>query len=67
MNHFKQKIEYMSIDLSPQWSLNAEKKQKELIARLNELGADGWILISGIEYLQYATFMRIVSRTEGTV
>ena len=59
MNHFKQKIEYMSIDLSPQWSLNAEKKQKELIARLNELGADGWILISGIEYLQYATFMRI--------
>ena len=35
------------------------KKQKELIARLNELGADGWILISGIEYLQYATFMRI--------
>ena len=60
----KQKIEYMSVDLSPQWSLNAQKKQNELIDRLNELGAEGWILISGTEYLQYATFMRIVSRTE---
>lgn len=67
MESIEQKIEYMSIDLSPQWSLNAKKKQNELINRLNELGADGWILISGIEYLQYATFMRIVPRTEGTV
>ena len=67
MENIDQKIEYMSIDLSPQWSLNAKKKQAELIDRLNELGADGWILISGIEYLQYATFMRIVSRTESKI
>ena len=54
------KIEYMTIDLSPQWSLNMQKKHEELIIRLNELGTDGWILISGLENLQFATFMRII-------
>ena len=56
----KQKIEYMTIDLSPSWSLDLEKKHLETIEKLNKLGSDGWILISGVENLKYATFMRII-------
>lgn len=50
----------MTLDLSSAWSLDQKKKHQEMVERLNELGKDGWILISGIEYLEYAVFMRIV-------
>ena len=56
----KQKIEYMTTDLSPSWSLDSEKKHLETIEKLNKLGDDGWILISGMENLKYATFIRII-------
>lgn len=56
----KQKVEYMTKDLSPSWSLDGEKKHHEMIEELNRLGNDGWILISGTENLKYATFMRII-------
>jgi len=52
------KYEYKSVDLSPTWTLDNNKKQAELIARLNELGNDGWILISGVEFVKYAVCMR---------
>ena len=55
----KAKVEYMTKDLSSSWSLDLEKKHNEMIEELNRLGNDGWILISGIENLKYATFMRI--------
>lgn len=58
------KIEYMTKDLSPNWSLDLEKKHNELIEELNKLGNKGWILISGIENLKYATFMRIEEHEE---
>jgi hypothetical protein len=53
-----EKYEYKVFDLSPTWSLNGEKKMQELTQRLNELGEEGWILISGIEISKYATFIR---------
>ena len=53
-------VEYMTKDLSSSWSLDLEKKHNEMIEELNRLGNDGWILISGIENLKYATFMRII-------
>lgn len=53
-----EKYEYKVFDLSPTWSLNGEKKMQELIQKLNELGEEGWILISGIEVSKYATFIR---------
>lgn len=56
----KAKVEYMTKDLSLGWSLDLEKKHNEMIEELNQLGDDGWILISGIENLKCATFMRIV-------
>ena len=56
----KAKVEYMTKDLSSSWSLDLEKKHNEMIEELNRLGNDGWILISGIENLKYATFMRII-------
>ena len=56
----KAKVEYMTKDLSSSWSLDLEKKHNEMIEELNRLGNDGWILISGIENLKYATFMRIL-------
>ena len=56
----KQKIEYMTMDLSPSWSLDLEKKHLETLEKLNKLGNDGWILISGMENLKYATFIRII-------
>ena len=56
----KAKVEYMTKDLSSSWSLDLEKKHNEMIEELNRLGNDGWILISGIENLKYATFMRIM-------
>ena len=58
------KIEYMTKDLSPNWSLDLEKKHNELIEELNKLGNEGWILFSGIENLKYATFMRIKEHEE---
>lgn len=58
------KIEYMTKDLSPKWSLDLEKKHNELIEELNKLGNEGWILISGIENLKCATFMRIKEHEE---
>lgn len=60
MQEKKQRVEYMTLDLSSGWSLNRKKKHQEMMDRLNELGKDGWILISGIEYLEYAVFMRII-------
>ena len=56
----KAKVEYMTKDLSSSWSLDLGKKHNEMIEELNRLGNDGWILISGIENLKYATFMRII-------
>lgn len=56
----KQRVEYMTLDLSPGWSLDRKKKHQEMVDRLNELGKDGWILISGIEYLDCAVFMRMI-------
>lgn len=60
----KSKVEYMTTDLSSSWSLDLEKKHSEMIEKLNRLGDDGWILISGIENLKYATFMRIIDRED---
>mgnify|MGYP004481722269 FL=1 len=37
----KQKIEYMTTDLSPNWSLDSEKKHLETIEKLNKFGDDG--------------------------
>ncbi len=36
------------------------KNRGEMIERLNQLGEDGRIPISGIEPLKYAAFMRII-------
>lgn len=55
------KYEYKCIDLSPTWTFNKEEKLNELMDRLNELGKEGWILISGIEIAKYSVFMREVS------
>ena len=60
MPQHKQRIEYRMLDLSPARSWSLQKKRGELVARLNELGQEGWILISGIEYLEAAVLMRIV-------
>ena len=60
MSKNKQKVEYRTMDLSPARSWSQQKKRGELVARLNELGQEGWILISGIEYLEAAVLMRIV-------
>lgn len=54
------KVEYKWIDISPSWSLNTTTKMEELINRLNDLGQEGWILISGVEVSKYAVFMRII-------
>lgn len=67
MGNQVKKVEYMSVNLSPTWSINAQRKQNELIDRLNELGSEGWILVSGISELQYATFMRIIYQQEEEV
>lgn len=66
MANITQKVEYMSMDLYADlhFSFNVQKQCDELIARLNELGADGWILISGMENLRFAIFMRIISETD---
>lgn len=64
MKEKKQRVEYMTLDLSPTWSLDRQKKHNEMVKRLNELGKDGWILISGIEYLDSAVFMRIIEEVE---
>jgi hypothetical protein len=52
------KYEYKNVDLSPTWTLNNDKKQAEMIDRLNELGKDGWIAVSGFEFIKYTVFMR---------
>lgn len=55
------KYEYKWVDLSPTWSLDSNKKMNELIDRLNELGQEGWIIVSGVEIAKYAVFMREIS------
>lgn len=60
MREKRQRVEYMTLDLSPAWTLDGKKKHQEMMERLNELGKEGWILISGIEYLEHAVFMRII-------
>lgn len=57
------KYEYISIDLSPTYSLNKEKKMNELIKKLNELGKEGWIIISGFEVMKYAIFAREIDQS----
>jgi len=47
-----------SVDLSPTWTPDNTNKQAELITRLNEPGNDGWILISGAEFVKDAVCMR---------
>ncbi len=58
------KYEYMTVDLSPTWTLDLNKKQAELISRLNELGEDGWVLISGLEFTKTAVCMREVPEVQ---
>ncbi len=52
------KYEYKWIDLSPTWSLNKDSKMNEMMDRLNELGQEGWLLISGLELGKYSVFVR---------
>ena len=52
------KYEYKWLDLSPTWTLDNEKKMKELVSRLNELGQEGWVIVSGTEIAKYTVFMR---------
>ncbi|HCW73721.1 DUF4177 domain-containing protein [Proteiniclasticum sp.] len=58
------KYEYQIFDLSPTWTLNPSKKQNELIDRLNELGRDGWIIMSGFEFMKHTVFMREITDEE---
>lgn len=58
------KYEYQIFDLSPKWTLNPSKKQNELIDRLNELGSDGWIIMSGFELMKHTVFMREITDEE---
>ena len=64
MKEKKQRVEYMTLDLSPARSWDTRKKLDEVVATLIRLGKDGWILISGIEYLKSAVFMPIIEEVE---
>ena len=55
------KYEYKSIDLSPSFGWDNNRKQSELVDRLNELGKDGWILVSGVASSKYSVVMREIS------
>ena len=55
------RYEYKWVDLSPTWTLDNNKKMNELIDRLNELGQDGWVILSGFEIAKYAVFVREIS------
>lgn len=52
------KYEYKWFDLSPTWTLDSTRKMTELVDRLNELGQEGWMIVSGMEIVKYAVFMR---------
>lgn len=52
------KYEYKWVDLSPTWTLDSEKKMKELISRLNEMGQEGWVIVSGTEIAKYTVLVR---------
>lgn len=39
-------------------SISPDKKTEELMKKLNEMGNDGWILISGIRLTKPFVFMR---------
>lgn len=52
------KYEYKWFDLSPTWTLDSTRKMNELVDRLNELGQEGWMIVSGMEIVKYAVFMR---------
>lgn len=52
------KYEYRYVDLSSTWTLNPEKKMTELVERLNTLGQEGWGIVSGLEIVKYAVFVR---------
>ena len=53
------KYEYKMVDLSPTArTLNNNKKMKEMVDRLNELGKEGWLMVEGVEFTKYAIFVR---------
>ncbi len=52
------RFEYKTVDLSPTWSLDPEKKNAEYLERLDKLGQEGWMLVSGNENWKYSLFVR---------
>lgn len=52
------KYEYKSVDLKSTMSISPDKKTEELVKKLNEMGNDGWILISGIRLTKPFVFIR---------
>ncbi len=55
------KYEYKWVDLRMPWSMDSNKQMNDFIDKLNELGQEGWILVSGVEVAKYAVFMREIS------
>lgn len=52
------KYEYKWIDLRMPWSMDSNKQMNDFIDKLNKLGQEGWILVSGVEVAKYAVVMR---------
>lgn len=55
------KYEYKSVDLNLEKSISPQKKNDELIKKLNEMGEDGWLLVSGIRFGKPFVFVREIT------
>lgn len=56
-----EKYEYKYVDLNLAKSISPQKKNDELIKKLNEIGEDGWLLVSGIGFSKPFVFVRKIT------
>ncbi len=55
------KFEYRFVKINPDWALERAEQEKELLAKLNNLGNEGWELVETNTFAFGAIFKREVA------